>query len=172
MGFLIFGDIIAIWLFPAMLACVGFGALYGYNQLLMILGFELDYSLLTIGYWVVSALVWLLATKIGSQSPHLRDTPTGLLSYLVQFTKFMLMIVFVGLGTHLLLSLAFRAGNVQQKASDGIGALCLLAGSLVMYRLAIRTFLWGPTPGAEREHVRGHDLDSGDNVASKAWRDV
>jgi hypothetical protein len=172
MGFLIFGDIIAIWLFPALLACVGFGALYGYNQLLIIMGFKLDYSLLMIGYWVVTALIWLLATKIGTQSPHLRDTPTGLMSYLVQFMKFMLVIFFVGLGIHFSLSLAFRAGNVQQAASDGIGALCLLAGSLVMYRLAIRAFLWGPTPGAEREHVRGQDLDAGDNVTSKAWRDV
>jgi hypothetical protein len=179
-AFLVFSDIFATYIFPALLVSAHFLLLFGYGLLWSQYTGTIpkDHAGLIAAVLMINLYVFLEALQMGQCTPHLRTSPAAFKKYLGQFMCVLVVSCFIAVVPHLVLSL-IALPFLPLYPIPGfftkhlcLTALCCLLEWAILHRLAHRTFLQMPMPEEPSELVRGHDLASAEDIEWRAWTDV
>jgi len=166
--FLTIGDILACWVFSAVLGLLAMSGIWLYAHTPLFSADDMK-ELATFVGPAAGLEVGLLCYQVGTVSPHLRTTQADLWAYFVRFARLVLLTEAIVIPIHLVCSLVIR--YLHFNGGFVLTLLCLGLGWLILYYSCLRTFIWGGLPQADPKPVRGQDLQSSDEVEKKAWWD-
>ena len=172
MAFLVFADLVAVWVFPSLIGLLSLPLVLGYWYLLTHTLYDAHYMDMWFVFAICSFLLGCFAREIVSRTLHLRETPQELLRFLGQFLWIVLLCELVGIAVHFAVALLLLA--LHSNGLITFTVLWLLLVCMVLDRLIVRTFLWlpMPEPDAEGETLRGQGLQQGEAVERRAWNDL
>jgi hypothetical protein len=168
MGLLVFGDIMAAWVFPALLGLLSLPGIWFYAHTGIFTSEQLQ-AFTALICMMTAFEVGMSAFSIGAATPHLRETPAALLNYLCRYVRMMFTTEVLVIGLHWVLWWGCQAIGLHGLLP--LTVLCVGLGWLILNYWVVRTFLWGTLPTADPQLIRGQDMEASDDISRKAWQD-
>jgi hypothetical protein len=120
-------------------------------------------------------VVWLVSKAVGVATPHLRETPKALWSYIRSYLGVLFITLLIFIVAFAVVMALLRLSGSSPRGYQ-IVILCVIPasyylGSYLFFRLSYRTFLWTPMLSGDRETLRGEELECKDEITERAWSD-